>query len=140
MGTYALIKKGLVINTILWDGPEASPMDFGKGISFEELPDGDGNNPSIGWSYDGTVFSPPPLTEEEVAAEKQQRISNNIAMKANLIAQATIEIAPLQDAVDLEVATDVESASLKKWKQYRVAVNRIDANTAEDVIWPEQPS
>lgn len=140
MGTYALVKKGMVINTILWDGPDASPMDFGKGVTFAEVPDGDGNSPSIGWSHDGTIFSAPPLTEEEIAAENQQRISNNIAMKASLIAQATIEIAPLQDAVDLEVATDVESASLKKWKQYRVAVNRIDANTAEDVIWPEQPS
>jgi len=56
------------------------------------------------------------------------------------LAQAAIAIAPLQDAVDLDEATDEEAASLKAWKQYRVAVNRIDANITDDIAWPAQPS
>lgn len=139
MGIYALIKDGDVINTIVWDGPDASPMDFGEGVSYAEIPDGEGNQPSIGWSYDGSVFSAPPLTDEQLAEQKQQKIANNVATKATLIAQATTAIAPLQDAVDLDEATDAETASLKAWKQYRVAVNRIDANTADEITWPDQP-
>lgn len=124
---YALIEKGIVTNTIVWEGPDAELVDFGKDVTYAVIPDEDGNQPSIGWSYDGSLFTAPPLTEDEIAAQNTQKVANNTAMKANLIAQATIEIAPLQDAVDLDEATDAESNSLKAWKQYRVAVNRIDA-------------
>ncbi len=138
-GTYALIQEDKVVNTIVWDGPESSPLDFGEGVTYAEIPDGAGNHPSIGWGYDGSLFSAPPLSDDEIAAQKQQSIANNIATKSALISQATIAIAPLQDAMDLDEATDVEAASLKSWKQYRVAVNRIDANTADDITWPDQP-
>ncbi|MDF7627732.1 tail fiber assembly protein [Erwiniaceae bacterium L1_55_4] len=140
MGSYALIQDGTVTNTIVWEGPDVSPVDFGEGVTYAEIPDGEGNQPSIGWSYDGTVFTAPPLTDEQIAAQKQQKIANNVATKASLIAQATVAIAPLQDAVDLDEATDAETALLKSWKQYRVAINRIDANTEDDIIWPEQPA
>ncbi|EEO0299967.1 tail fiber assembly protein, partial [Salmonella enterica] len=45
--------------------------------------------------------------------------------------------APLQDAVDLEEATDEEKARLNAWKKYRVLVNRVDTSKPE---WPEAPS
>ncbi|NWA62957.1 tail fiber assembly protein [Pantoea sp. B9002] len=137
--TYALIQDGIVINTIVWAGPDEEPVDFGDGVTYAEIPDDEGNQPSTGWLYDGTTFSAPPISEEEAAELKQQKIANNLAMKASLIAQATIAIAPLQDAVDLDEATDAETALLKAWKQYRVAVNRIDANTADEITWPKQP-
>ncbi|EFU5240013.1 tail fiber assembly protein, partial [Salmonella enterica] len=43
---------------------------------------------------------------------------------------------PLQDAVDLEEATDEEKARLNAWKKYRVLVNRVDTSKPE---WPEAP-
>lgn len=138
-GTYALIQEGKVVNTIVWDGPDNSPMEFEEGVTYAEIPDGEGNQPSIGWIYDGSSFSAPPLSDEEIAAQNQQNIANNIATKSALISQATIAIAPLQDSVDLDEATDAEVASLKLWKQYRIAVNRIDANTDVDINWPDIP-
>jgi len=57
-----------------------------------------------------------------------------------LMAAATIAIAPLQDAVDLDEATDDETALLKKWKQYRGALNRLDLSTAPDITWPLIPT
>jgi len=57
-----------------------------------------------------------------------------------LMSAATIAIAPLQDAADLDEATEEEAALLKKWKQYRVALNRIDLSTAPDISWPEIPA
>ncbi|MBW9332443.1 tail fiber assembly protein [Herbaspirillum sp. RU 5E] len=58
-----------------------------------------------------------------------------------LLQVAGLRIAPLQDAVDLGVATESEQALLVRWKQYRVALGRI--NTQEGypkaVAWPDTP-
>lgn len=59
--------------------------------------------------------------------------------KQSLLAEATEAIAPLQDAVDLGMATDKEIVSLKKWKEYRVLLNRVDTSTAPDIDWPVKP-
>ena len=56
--------------------------------------------------------------------------------KINLLAIATSAIAPLQDAVDLGMATKVETALLLEWKKYRVLLNRVDTSKPE---WPTPP-
>ena len=66
-------------------------------------------------------------------------VTVNAAEKDRLLALATLRIAPLQDAVDLDDATAAEVVLLKKWKQYRVAVNRVDP-TAENLKWPVPPA
>jgi len=58
---------------------------------------------------------------------------------STLMAEASVEIAPLQDAADLEIATDDEKLRLKMWKNYRVELMRTDI-TSEEIIWPEIPS
>ncbi|EDS6070824.1 tail fiber assembly protein [Salmonella enterica subsp. enterica serovar Pomona] len=52
---------------------------------------------------------------------------------------ASEKIAPLQDAVDLDEATDKEKASLLAWRKYRVLVNRVDTSTAPKIDWPKKP-
>ena len=47
--------------------------------------------------------------------------------------------APLQDAADLEIATEEETSLLEAWKKYRVLLNRVDTSTAPDIEWPEEP-
>ncbi|MBH3072470.1 tail fiber assembly protein [Serratia marcescens] len=59
--------------------------------------------------------------------------------KARLIEDATYTIAPLQDALDMEIATDEEVNKLKVWKTYRVLLNRVDISVAPDVNWPIKP-
>ncbi|KKB22881.1 tail fiber assembly protein, partial [Escherichia coli] len=39
-------------------------------------------------------------------------------------------IAPLQDAVDLDIATEEEASLLAAWKTYRVLLNRVDTSVA----------
>lgn len=56
------------------------------------------------------------------------------------MAKANQKITPLQDALDLNMATDEELAQLKAWKTYRVLLNRVDTSTAPDVDWPVAPS
>ncbi|MDE1478588.1 tail fiber assembly protein [Xenorhabdus bovienii] len=59
--------------------------------------------------------------------------------KKDLMSQASNTIAPLQDAVDLDLVTDEEKAALIEWRKYRVLLNRIDCSTVPDIVWPEQP-
>ncbi|WP_083764685.1 tail fiber assembly protein [Sodalis glossinidius] len=54
--------------------------------------------------------------------------------------QAAKIIAPLQDAVDLDMATDAEKVTLLAWKKYRVLLNRLDISSAPDIDWPDPPS
>ncbi|MDE1484485.1 tail fiber assembly protein, partial [Xenorhabdus bovienii] len=61
------------------------------------------------------------------------------SQKQRLMNAARDKIAPLQDAVDLNIATDAEKSSLAEWRKYRVLLNRVDCTTAPDVKWPEQP-
>ncbi len=48
-------------------------------------------------------------------------------------------IAPLQDAVDLEIATEEENSLLEARKKYRVLLNRVNTTTAPDIEWPTVP-
>jgi hypothetical protein len=63
------------------------------------------------------------------------------AQRDSLLSLAAIRIAPLQDAVDIDDATAADVALLKKWKQYRVALNRIQdqAGFPGQVDWPVAP-
>jgi hypothetical protein len=66
---------------------------------------------------------------------KQARIEQRTC-----IASAANMIAPLQDAVDLNMANTAEIARLESWKRYRVALNRLDITAAPDIDWPPTPS
>lgn len=59
--------------------------------------------------------------------------------KQALMAEASAEIAPLQYAVDLGMATPEEKLSLNEWKKYMVMLNRVDTSTGPDIDWPQKP-
>src|SRR5262249_28976863 len=61
---------------------------------------------ALGDSYDGTTFGPPPAPPSLSAV-------NALAQRDALLAKATLRIAPLQDAVDLDEATPTERTALK---------------------------
>jgi len=137
MGTYALVKNGNVINTIIWGGPQESPMEFEGGITPVEITGG--TVASIGYSYSDGEFRSPPLTEEQQTQIEASALQGNVSNKEMLMSAASQKISVLQDAVDLDMATDDEAATLKLWKKYRVLLSRLDANTSDDVAWPEKP-
>ena len=72
----------------------------------------------------------PEAIEAQILAERDFRLS-----------QAAIRIAPLQDAVDIDIATDDERALLLDWKRYRVALNRLEIEEGfpTSVEWPATP-
>lgn len=59
--------------------------------------------------------------------------------KAALMDKAASAIAPLQDAVDMKMATDEEVERLLAWKKYRVLLSRVDTSLAPDIEWPPVP-
>lgn len=127
---YATVRvaDGLVTNVSVWDGVEPwEPPEDSIAIQSDTA--------QIGWTYADGQFTaplPPKPTVEEV-------IARNTQVRDSLLVAATLAIDPLQDAVDLDDATSAEISLLKKWKQYRVAVNRLDITLA-DVAWPASPA
>lgn len=77
------------------------------------------------------ITNPPPSKEQLIAEAEYQ--------KQALLNEATAAIAPLQDAVDLGIATDEEREQLREWKEYRVLLSRVDISSASDINWPEKP-
>ncbi|BET96438.1 tail fiber assembly protein [Xenorhabdus sp. TCT-1] len=72
-------------------------------------------------------------------ALKADQVRQSEQQKSSLRQQADIAIAPLQDAIELGMATTAENTALLRWKKYRVLLNRVDCSTAPDISWPEQP-
>ncbi|MDJ7442966.1 tail fiber assembly protein [Salmonella enterica] len=74
---------------------------------------------------------------KDEAAETAARLREAEGTKSRLLQTAAEKIAPLQDAVDLGIATDDEKAQLDEWKKYRVLVNRVDISNPD---WPQKPN
>ena len=74
---------------------------------------------------------------DKVAAAKKAAMDAEVAAG---MAEANRQIAVLQDAVDLDMATPEEEAALKAWKKYRVLLSRAksDANYP-NVTLPQRP-
>ena len=80
-----------------------------------------------------------PILSAQAEPSGEEVINSNSRKKTELIASATAKINPLQDAVDMEIATDEENKSLNQWKLYRVSVNRVDT-TQKEINWPDIPA
>ncbi|HAS1141130.1 tail fiber assembly protein [Enterobacter cloacae] len=91
----------------------------------------------------GRIISPDeygsPVLSDPPEPTKDELISAAEAQKQRLLADATAAVAPLQDAVDLGMATETEIARLHEWKKYRVHLNRVDTTKTTDIEWPELP-
>ena len=77
-----------------------------------------------------------PVLSEPATPTDEQLIQEAEARKTALMQAASDAIAPLQDAVDLDIATSEENALLLVWKKYRVLLNRVDTSKP---VWPEAP-
>lgn len=88
-----------------------------------------------GDSFVDGLFGPPPAppapTSEQVMAKR-----------GSLLSFATLQIAPLQDLVDLGEADEDDEGKLLEWKQYRAAVGKVQTQPGfpASVVWPDQPA
>lgn len=86
------------------------------------------------WGGEGWLMNAAAQAQAAAVSVKQER---DAALRL-----AATRIAPLQDAVDLGVATDAEVDQLRHWKAYRVQLSRIEqqAGFPLEVDWPDAPS
>ncbi|HHJ4504799.1 TPA: tail fiber assembly protein, partial [Raoultella ornithinolytica] len=73
-------------------------------------------------------------------AKHKAEVSSATELLTELMREANIKLATLNDAVELGIQTDEEVTQLTEWKKYRVALSRIDTATAPDIDWPEIPA
>ncbi|MEX5413424.1 tail fiber assembly protein [Atlantibacter hermannii] len=125
--SYAIIENGVVVNVVMWDGQDKEIFAGKNIVDISDKPVG------IGYLYKNKKFLPPVRSQaDDIDAAMEQ--------KSAFLALATREIAPLQDAADLGIATDDETTSLAEWRKFRVLVNRIDPSAAPDIDWPPIPT
>lgn len=90
---------------------------------------------SIDWSQMVTAE----MKQEAASAQHLVGVQAEIAAQRGVADSA---IAPLQDAVDLDDATEAEATALKAWKKYRVALSRLPEQPGYpiDIDWPAPPA
>ncbi|ELP23337.1 Tail fiber assembly protein [Pantoea agglomerans 299R] len=88
--------------------------------------------PSCNYLYSDGVFTAPFVDAKDAGFLASSRLSAEMD-------EANRTITPLQDAVDISIATDEELTRLAAWKRYRVMLSRTDITTAPDISWPDKP-
>ncbi|WP_307744977.1 tail fiber assembly protein [uncultured Pantoea sp.] len=88
--------------------------------------------PDVNYNYSDGVFSAPTTEAENAVLIASSRLAAEMDV-------ANRSIAPLQDAVDISIATDEEITRLLAWKKFRVALSRVDALQPLNIEWPEKP-
>lgn len=80
------------------------------------------------------------VPDEAAIAEAARRRAYRKQLMANQYATGCINT--LQDALELDMATEAEAAALKAWKVYRVELSRLDITTSApaDDDWPSSPN
>lgn len=102
----------------------SEPGELHAGLTFE--------SPRSAYDiWDGMQW----VKDEE--AERQSIIARNEEQKAALMKEASAQIAILEDAQTLEIATEDELKQLASWKVYRVKLNRIDISQPGEIEWPD---
>lgn len=85
---------------------------------------------------------PPLEIPEPILPPAADPLEQAQAEAARLRQTADYAIAPLQDAVDIDEATDADVVALKAWKKYRVALNRVgeQPDYPLTINWPVAPA
>ena len=79
------------------------------------------------------------VSKEDEALLKSLATETAKVSKVDKMSRATGIISTLQDAIDAGVAGEEESLSLPLWKEYRLALYRVDVTLAPDITWPVAP-
>ena len=79
--------------------------------------------------------------KDKAEAERALLLANAQAEYKRLMQIADTDLAPLNDAVELEIATDQEIARQKELKKYRVYLSRVpkQRDYPDLIEWPEYP-
>lgn len=86
-----------------------------------------------------SVYNGSEWVRDAVKASATARAAADAEVAAG-IAETARQIAVLQDAADLGIATDAEAQAYTEWRRYRVLLIRVQSDPAyPNVVLPEQP-
>ncbi|NMY95624.1 tail fiber assembly protein [Pseudomonas proteolytica] len=93
-------------------------------------------------SIDGGFKVSPPAQAPTPIPTPEELAQQVLAYRDRLLTNATIRISPLQFAVDLGDESHEDMEKLSAWKQYCVALNRIQvqAGFPQSINWPVEPA
>lgn len=129
MKTYARIENQRVAEIVTLNvKPEKLYHPSLEWVDITALPE----QPDVNYHYSDGVFSAPVTETENAVLISSSRLAAEMD-------EVNRTIAPLQDAVDISIATDEETIRLSGWKRYRVALSRIDTSKAPEIEWPIKP-
>lgn len=83
------------------------------------------------------------ITAQMIAEREAQELVAQAELETSRLRKVADDaIAPLQDALDLDEATEAEVQRLKAWKRYRVALNRLPDQPGYpgEIDWPAPPA
>ncbi|WP_257154448.1 tail fiber assembly protein [Pseudomonas sp. ICMP 8385] len=117
-GSYVVSYKGLPFHATKLETPEVYEQVLANIEAGEPVAE-----------YQERIIPPPSPTEEAQGEIVRLRAIVDYA------------IAPLQDAVDIDVASDTDVVALKAWKKYRVALSRVHEQQGYPlkIEWPAVP-
>ncbi|AIT13866.1 TPA: tail fiber assembly protein [Salmonella enterica subsp. enterica serovar Enteritidis] len=81
------------------------------------------------WLFDGKEFTLNAPMMKEIARERKEQA----------LSIASTKVSVLRDTVDSGNATDEEKELFAKWRDYRIAVNRLDINLGSAMVVPPMP-
>ncbi|MDF9616162.1 tail fiber assembly protein [Pseudomonas entomophila] len=123
-----------------WTLDDQGEMHLGKGEAIDVPPDS--------WidvrlampaKVELEVLPPPAVSEHKQAFPSRQ---DALDVLAHLRSLADQSITPLQDALDLGVASDAELDALRAWKTYRLGLTRLPEQPGfpNELDWPMPPA
>lgn len=87
------------------------------------------------------VDAPTPEEPAPHVPTPEEISSDALGQRDYLLGVAALRIAPLQYAVDLDMATPTELSRIREWKKYSVELNRVQDQTGfpSEIEWPVEP-
>jgi len=142
------INGDLVVTLVLphaADAPELArfPVDIVNPVDgpvhLPGLEAGSAQQPAVNGVIDWSQVITQTMKDQAAAEQRLAQIAEETAARRDVADDA---IAPLQDAVDLEEATEAEVAKLKAWKKYRIALIRVPEQPGypDTIDWPAPPA
>lgn len=134
-GRYVLVDdSGRISNVIVWDGMESWEPENGFKCFLSD-------DAQIGWTRleSGEFISPATPPAQPLSIDELISAANS--KRDKLLAEASIRMSPLQDAVDLGEATAADEEMLLAWKRFRIALNAISQQDGypQTIQWPSLP-
>lgn len=130
MKTYARIENQRVAEIVSLNvKPEKLYHPSLVWVDITALPE----QPDVNYRYSDGMFTASVADAESAVLIASSRLASEME-------EANRTIAPLQDAVDISIATDEEINRLAEWKRFRVALSRVSIRQLTNTEWPVKPS